>query len=109
MTYSIDMRERAVSLVSEGRSRKEVCMLFGIDSKTLYHWLRRKDLRPLTGITRKRKLDREKLAAHVRAFPDALLRERAACFDVNISCLSRMLKKLRVTQKNDTVSGSEVQ
>jgi transposase len=109
MTYSIDMRIRAVGLVSEGRSRQEVCDVLKIDRKTLYNWLRRDNLHPRSVITRHRKIDRKELAAHVIAFPDALLRERAACFNVDSSCLSRMLKKLRVTKKNDAVSGSEVQ
>jgi transposase len=46
-----------------------------------------------------RKLDKAALAAHVRDYPDALLRERAAHFGVHINAIWTALKKLKVTKK----------
>ena len=98
------MRERAIGLVNEGRSRQAVCNLFGIDRKTLYHWLRCDDLVPQRSITRRGKLDKHALVTHVRDNPDALLRERGAHFGVHESSISRALKKLSITKKpHDTV------
>ena len=104
MTYSQEIRERAVLLVSSGRSRQEICEIFGISAKTLYNWTRSKDLRPRTDITRCRKLDKAALVAHVRDYPDALLRERAAHFGVHINAIWVALRQLDIRKKNNTLS-----
>ena len=103
MTYSIDMRQRAVAQVAEGKTRADVCRLFGIAPKTLYNWLCAKDLRSHPAKTRYRKIDREALRAHVRDNPDALLRERAEEFGVSIPAISYILKQMSIVKKNDAL------
>lgn len=105
MTYSFDMRKRAVGLVNEGRSRQEVCSIFGIDRKTLYNWTRSVTLLPQQDITRRGKINKDALLAHVRDNPDMLLRERAHVFGVRHQSLWMMLKRLDITKKNHTLSG----
>lgn len=46
MTYSIDLRERAVSFVHTGGSQAEASQLFKVSTRTLYNWLQSKDLTP---------------------------------------------------------------
>ena len=63
-------------------------------------WLARKDLAPRQkGVPRHRKLDKEALRAHVRDYPDALLRERAQHFGVRISSMGWALQQMKLTRK----------
>lgn len=103
MTYSIDLRERAVRYVNEGGSKTEAARLFKIDPKTLYNWLRAKDLSPKRHGKRTRKLNKQALAAHIRDYPDAYLRERAATFGVSHQAIWHALKQLKVVKKNDEI------
>jgi transposase len=101
MSYSVDLRERVVGYVRGGGSLTQAARLFQISRVTLYRWLSAPDLHPKPANERRRKLDKVALAAHVRAFPDALLRERAAHFGVTINSIWVALKKLKITKKND--------
>jgi len=101
MTYSIDLRERAVSYVRSGGSQSEASRIFKVTSRSIYNWLQRDDLSPALHGSRRRKLDKAALAAHVRDFPDALLRERAAHFNVSHQSLWMALRKLNIVKKND--------
>lgn len=103
MSYSVDLRERAVSFVRCGGSRAQASALFQVGRTTLYRWLKAPDLHPKPALERRRKLDKAALAAHVRDFPDALLKERAAHFGVHINAIWVALKRLKVTKKNDTL------
>ena len=109
MTYSLDLRERAVGYVRGGGSRADCCRLLNIDRKTLYHWLCAEDLRPKKHGPRVRKLDKAALAADVRDDPDAFLHERAVRFGVHASSISRALRSLNIRKKNDTLCGDKSQ
>jgi putative transposase len=106
MTYSTDLRERAVKYVQEGGTRTEASRLYGIGRKTLYQWLNLNSLEP----QRKRKsftrrLDKEALRRHVEAYPDALLRERAKHFGVRINSIWVALRTMNFSKKNDALQG----
>lgn len=101
MSYSIDLRIRVVSYVRNGGLRSEASRIFGVDRKTIYNWLQRDDLSPKPHGSRRRKLDTQALADHVRDFPDALLRERAAHFNVSVPSLWAALRKMNIVKKND--------
>lgn len=103
MTYSLDLRERAVSYVRSGGSQAEASRIFGVTARCLYNWLKRDDLRPKAHGTRRRKLDKSALAAHVRAYPDALLRERAEHFGVQVNAVWVALRQLDIRKKNDAL------
>jgi transposase len=103
LSYSVDLRKRVVSYVRGGGSRAQAAALFQVGRTTLYRWLNATDLHPKPALERRRKLDKAALAAHVRAFPDALLKERAAHFGVHINAIWTALKNLKVTKKNDAL------
>lgn len=103
MTYSLDLRERAVGYVRQGGGKSDAARLFGVTRQTLYHWLRSDDLQPKPHGPRKRKLDKAALAAHVRDFPDALLRERATHFGVHVNAIWVALRQLNIGKKNDAL------
>ena len=100
MIYSVDLRKKVVGFVRNGGGQREAARRFEVSLWCVRDWLARKDLQPQQkGVPRQRKLDKEALRAHVRANPDALLRERAAHFGVRISSLEAALKRLRITRK----------
>lgn len=103
MSYSVDLRERVVGYVRGGGSPTEAARLFQVSRMTIHRWVGAPDLHPKPAKERKRKLVMAALAAHVRDFPDALLRERAAHFGVRINAIWVALKKLKITKKNDQV------
>ncbi len=103
MSYGVDLRERVVSYVRGGGSRAQAALLFQVGRATICRWLNATDLHPRPALERRRKLDKSALAAHVRDFPDALLKERAAHFGVHINAIWVALKKLKVTKKNDAI------
>lgn len=100
MTYSIDLRQRVVAYAQSGVSQVEAAQVFGVTDRTLRHWLKREDLTPKQHGPRRRKLDKEALRAHVRDYPDALLRERAAHFGVCVNAIWVALKQMQIGKKN---------
>jgi transposase len=103
MSYSIDMRERALQNVQEGMSKSAVCRLFKISRQTLHNWMNSSSLSAKKVETRQRKLSKEALAAHVREYPDMLLRERAAHFGVRVNAIWVACKVLKISKKNDAL------
>ena len=103
MTYSLDMREAAVSYINNGGSKVETARVFNISRNTLYRWLKMEDLRPKAHGFRRRKIDKAALRVHILEFPDLYLHERAVIFDVHPSSMSRMLKKLNIIKKRAPV------
>jgi transposase len=103
MTYSLDLRERAISFVKQGGNKSEAARVFGVNRQTLYNWLGSQDLHPKRCGPRRRKLDKAALLAHVREHPDALLRERAAHFGVRVNAVWVALRQMEIRKKNDTL------
>ncbi|MGH1399580.1 MAG: IS630 transposase-related protein [Alphaproteobacteria bacterium] len=99
MTCSIDLRERVVNFVRSGGGKAEAADRFQVSRRTVYNWLSRADLSPEKHGLRHRKIDKDKLRAHVRAHPHMLLRERAAIFGVSVPGLSIALKTMGVVKK----------
>ena len=105
MSYSIDLRRRVVEFVKQGGAKTEAARVFNISRVTIYDWLQRSDLAPKARGPCDRKLKKDELAAHVRAYPDAFLRERAAHFGVRTSTIWAALQKLGMRKKNDPLHG----
>lgn len=105
MSYSMDLRTRVVSYVRGGGNQTESAHLFKVSRKTVYLWLQRGDA--LADLPRKPysgKLDKAQLGAHVRDYPDKLLRERAAVFGVKPHTIYTALKQQGISyKKNDTL------
>lgn len=99
----MDLRERVIGYVQDGGSQVEACRLFNVDRKTIYRWLHQPKSVPTTPRTRQRVIDKAALAAHVRAHPDTLLRERAPEFGVTPSGMWRAIRALGMRKKNDEI------
>jgi len=99
MTYSLDLREAAISYINNGGSKIKAARLYNISRNTLYRWLNADDLYPKPALERNRKIDKEALRKHVEDYPDMFLRERAEIFNVSLSAIHYALKKMRIVKK----------
>ena len=99
MTYSLDLREAALSYIKNGGSKVEASRLFGFSRNTLYRWLNAENLQPKKHGFRNRKLDKVALKKHVEEHPDMFLHERAEVFDVHTSSISRALRAMNIVKK----------
>jgi len=99
MTYSIDLRERAVAYIRKGGTRSEASRIYSVHPDTIRNWLKRKNLSPSPSKRRNRKIDSAALRAHVKEYPHALLRERAAYFGVNIHAIWYQLQQMKIVKK----------
>ena len=103
MSYSRDLREKALNFVKEGKSQAEASKVFGVGERTIRRWY--KQLRIEGHINKKpyvktkRKIDPDALRADVEKTPDAYLKERAQIFGVTPSGIWRELKRLKITFK----------
>ena len=107
MHYPIIFRRQVLAHIEEGMSKREAARLFKISPQTLYNWLIRSDLKPSLARHRHRKIDKDKLRAHVRAHPHMLLRERAKVFGVSVPGLSAALKTMNIVKKTKDGMWSE--
>ena len=82
MSHDIALRERVIDFIEAGGRKTDAAVLFQVSRSTIYEWLKRPSLVPMPRSNCDRKLNKEELAAHVKAFPDALQRERAVHFGV---------------------------
>lgn len=99
MTYSSDMRKAVLAFIEEGGSQADACRLYKISHMSIHRWLKADSLERKTGYTRRRKIDADALRAHVRAYPQMYLRERAAHFGVAVNTMHYALKRLGIVKK----------
>ena len=99
MYYPIAFRRKVVAHIEEGMGKRDAARLFKISPQTIYNWLNANDLKPSLSKYRRRKIDKEALRAHVKAYPNMLLRERAKIFKVSVSGLSYVLKAMKIVKK----------
>jgi len=105
MTHSIDFRETAIAYKQKGHTIKQVCETFNISKRTYHYWVKLKQqtgsLQPKKTLTRKRKIDPQKLKQYVEEHPDAYLKELAQHFNVKTSSMHVALTKLKITRKKN--------
>jgi transposase len=102
MTYSVDLRERVVAFVKNGGSKSEAARHFKISRWCVYEWLSREKLEAFKqGCPGPWKLSPEVLMAHVKAFPDAYQKERAAALGVSEYVIWYGLRRLKISRKKN--------
>jgi len=99
MSYSIDLRQRVVDFVRGGGSKADASRRYQVSLWCVFDWLKRSGLHPQKVMRRQRKLDWEALRAHVQAYPDALLKERAHHFQVHHHAIWYALRCMQLTYK----------
>ena len=104
MAYSPDLRKRVLGFIETGGKKSEAARRFTFARSTIDRWLAADD--PLTikkpGPKKMRVINEEALRKHVTDYPDLTYKERAAYFNVSVSCIGYGLRKLNITRKKDT-------
>jgi transposase len=105
MTYSTDFRKKVLEFMNRGHTMREAAGVFDIALDTVTKWNRKllktgslKDAPRRAGF---RKLDPEKLRAHVAAHPDAYLAEIGEAFGCNESAVRKAFAKLKITREKN--------
>jgi transposase len=100
--YAMDLRERVVKFIQAGGSKVEAARHFALARSSVYRYLaaaQKGTLPPKTSWGTWRKLDPEKLRAHVKKHPDATLKELQQVFGVSHHAVWVRLGQLGFTLK----------
>ena len=103
--YTLDLRERVVKFLQAGGSKAEAGRRFAVARRTVYRYLaaaKAGQLAPKTSWGKWRKLDPQKLTAHVKKQPDATLKEIATALAVSHNAVWVRLGKLGFTLKKNS-------
>lgn len=103
MAYSLDMRQRALELEKEGKSKTEISKMLGVSRTSLLRWSKRASRGELAAIYPKERggfrVDDEKLKAYVAPNPDAYQAEIAEAIGAKENTVCRALKRLNISRK----------
>lgn len=103
MSYSKDMRERAIAYRSAGHTLEETREVFQVSVSTIREWEKRLaetgTLDPTVTKRKHKKIDPEKLAKYVEEHQDAYLRELAEEFSCSDTAICKALDRLNITRK----------
>ena len=103
MSYSKDLRERALQAVRNGQTKATVSRLLGLGENTISDWEKlveetgSLDNRPLNRMPHK--IDREKLLEWYRENPHSTNKETAVEFNCSVSGVRSAKKVLGITRK----------
>ena len=100
--YGLDLRERVVKFIQGGGSKAEAARRFELARSSVHRYLaaaQKGALPPKTSWGHWRKLDPEKLRAHVKKHPDATLKEIQQVFGVSHHAVWVRLGQLGFTLK----------
>jgi transposase len=100
--YALDLRERVVKFIQSGGSKAEAARRFALARSSVYRYLaaaQKGALAPKKSWGHWRKLDPEKLQAHVKKHPDATLKELQNAFGVSHHAVWVRLGQLGFTLK----------
>ena len=106
MSYSKDLRERAVKYRQEGHTLEETGKVFGVGRATVGEWVKKYeatgDLSNKELHRKAKKLPPEQLRAYVAEYPDAYQREIGEAFGCSDRAVSKALDRLKITRKKRT-------
>lgn len=108
MTYSYDLRKKALDYMEKGGSKLDASQIFGVTVRTLFNWIKRKKEGCLAQGKRKQrrphKIEDEKLKAYIKEHPDAYLREIAQFFGATVTAVFYACKRLKINLKKRHLS-----
>lgn len=100
--YVLDLRKRVVKFVNHGGTKAEAARRFGVGRRTVYRYLTAAQsgtLSPKTSWGHWRKIDPQKLQAHVKKHPNVTLKELQTVFGVSYQAVWLRLRQLGFTLK----------
>ncbi len=109
MNYHLDLRERVINWVLNGKSRLSASQVFKVHYNTVKAWVTNyKNTGEYTALPKARpkrgKVDEEELRQELSTSPDSFQDELACRFGVSQSTISRTLAKLGLTRKKKTTT-----
>lgn len=102
MTYSLDLRQKALEYLEKIGNRQKVVEAFDISLRTLERWIRRKrenSLPPKARRSAPSKIDDQKLRLFVQEHPDSYLREIAKPFGATLQAAFYACRRLKISLK----------
>jgi transposase len=102
MTYSLELRKKALEYFRKVNDRKKVIEVFGMTMPTLENWIRRERNNCLSPKNRRSSptlIKNQKLIDFVKANPDAYLREIAKEFGATLQAVFYACKRLNISLK----------
>lgn len=103
MAYSLDMRQRALELLKEGKTKKEVSKMLGVGRTSLLRWEKRELKGELAATYPKTRggfrVNDEKLKAYVKENPDAYQSEIAEAIGAKENTVCKALQRLKISRK----------
>jgi transposase len=109
--YSLDLRNKVISFISQGGSKREAAKMFDIGEDTIYRWKRLNKLGDISAKKRKdfpTKIPLETLRKYVEKHPDHILKEIGQAVGLSASNVWKHLKKLDLTRKKRSRSTQNV-
>src|ERR1035441_8182370 len=108
--YALDLRERVVKFIQDGGSKAEAARQLAVARSSVYRYLdaaKKGALAPKQSWGHWRKLDPQKLQAHVKKHPDATLKELQQVFGVSHHAVWVRLGQLGFTLKKKLIKYRE--
>jgi transposase len=107
MAYSEDFRRRAIEYIDEGHTYDELYEAFKIYPSRISEWRKllnkTGELKPQYRETRSSKIDMKQLEQVLERKPDAYLSELAAIFGCTEQAIFYALKRLKITNKKNSI------
>jgi transposase len=100
--YSEDLREKVISQIMSGCSKREAAKVFNIGEATVYNWLRLHkagSLKPKKRTQYPRTVDEKKLREYLAQNPDHTLKQIAEALGLKFQNVGKWLKRLKITRK----------
>ena len=101
--YSLDLRERVIKYVEQGKSQLSAAKLFDLNLSTVNRWYVRYKKEghyyPRKRLGAKSKIDPKALEMYVNANPDSKLKDLAETFGISLWGINYWLKKLNFSFK----------
>lgn len=105
MSKSVDLRKAAVEYKLKGHSLRETAQTFGVSKDAVSKWVEKyKETGDLSNKPLNRtfkKIDPEKLKAHIKEHPDDTQKEIAKVFGCCNQAISKAMKRLKITRKKN--------
>jgi transposase len=102
MTYSYDLREKALSYIENGGTKKSASKIFGVTIRTLDNWIVRNKkgvLAPKRRRSSPSKINSDQLRQYIQEHPDAYLKEIAKQFGSTLQAVFYACRRLKITLK----------
>jgi len=100
--YSEDLREKVLSHIMSGCSKREAAKVFNIGEATVYRWIdlhKQGDIKPKKRTNYTRQVDEKKLREYVENNPDHTLKQIAEALGLKFQNVGKWLKRLKITRK----------